>query len=149
MNSHRLPLAIILLVWIIAEAWVAWYWWPSRHFSQEFPSVGIPITAIALVMMGWTLLRSFAIKLSHQSGLGKFWGIVLLFVASVMGGFAPFSLGRILADNNMFRASFHGEAGWPAAVCSISLWLMGAMYFVACLVEILLKTNSTQRLSHQ
>jgi hypothetical protein len=141
MKPLRLQLAIIIGLWVAAEGWFAYYWWPTKYFSQEFPSIGIPITAIAIVMMAWAFLRSYVIRLAGKSNQGKFFGIVLLLTASVLGGFAPYFIGSILAENNMFRSSFHGEAGWPAAICSVSLWLMGMIYFIVVLVEIMTKTD--------
>jgi hypothetical protein len=149
MNPLRLQLAIIMVLWVVAEGWFAYYWWPTKYFSQAFPSIGIPITAMAIVLMVWAFLRSYAIRLASESSQGKGFGIALLFAASVLGGFAPYLIGRILADNNIFRSSFHGEAGWPAAICSISLWWIGAIYFIVGLVEMIFPNYNPKLVSKE
>jgi hypothetical protein len=137
MKSLRLPLAIIIVLWVVAEGWFAYYWWATPYFSKSFPSVGIPITAIAIVMIAWTLLRYYVIGLASKSMQGKLWGIALLLTASVLGGYAPYFIGRILVECDVLRSSFHGESGWPSALCSLFLWLLGAIFFLVCLIEIL------------
>ena len=144
MKSLRLQLATIIVLWGVAEGWLAYYWWPTPYFSKSFPSVGIPITAIAFVMLAWTLLRYYAIGLASQSIQGKVWGIALLLTASVLGGYAPYFIGQILIECDIFKASFHGENSWPAAICSLFLWFLGAIFFLACLIEIL-----TTKIAHQ
>lgn len=133
-----------MLLWVLAEGWFAYYWWPTEYFSQMFPSVGIPIAAIALVMIAWALLRSFAMGFASQSIQGKVFGVAVLLTASVLGGFAPYRMGRLLVEIDVLSSSFHGESGWPSAICSLLLWILGAIFFLACLVEILMKKNTKQ-----
>ena len=149
MNSLRLQLVIIMILWVLAEGWFAYYWWPTKYFSKAFPSVGIPITAIALVMMAWAILRFFVMGFASQSIQGKVFGVALVLTASVLGGFAPYLMGQFLVEMDVLRSSFHGESGWPSAICSLSLWMLGAMFFLVCLVEILMKKDTKQLQAHE
>jgi hypothetical protein len=148
MKPLRLQLAIIIVLWFLAEGWFAYYWWHTRYFSQNFPSVGIPITAIAIVMIAWTLLRSYVIGLASRSIQGKVFGIALILTASVLGGFTPYLISRILVESDILSSSFHGDAGWPAAISSLFLWLLGAIFSLVCLIEILM-TKETKQLHAQ
>lgn len=148
MNSLRLQLAIIIVLWVLAEGWLAFYWWPTEHFSRELFSYGIPITAVAIVMMAWTLLRPYAIRLAGKSSQGKVIGIALLLTALVLGGFVPLLIGRIFEDSESFGSLFHGCAGWPLLIGSLFLWILGTMFFLVCLVEILMKKNTKQIHAH-
>jgi hypothetical protein len=148
MNSLRVQLAIIIVLWVLAEGWFAYYCWPTKYFSEDFPSIGIPITAIAIVMIAWVLLRFYVLRLASESIQGKAVGVALLFAASVLGGFAPYLIGRLLVNIDVLRSSFHGEAGWPSAICSVLLWLLGTMFFLICLVEIITKKNSKTLHAH-
>jgi hypothetical protein len=148
MNSLRLQLAIIIVLWVLAEGWLAFYWWPSERFSRELFTYGIPITAVAIVMMAWTLLRPYAIRLSGKSSQGKVIGIALLLTALVLGGFVPLLIGRIFEDSEIFGSLFHGCSGWPVLIGSLFLWIIGTMFFLVCLVEILLKKSTKQIHAH-
>jgi hypothetical protein len=96
---------------------------------------------MAMAMMVWGLLRHCVIRSACRSIQGNISGIALILTAPVLGGFAPHLLRGILAEGD-FRASFHGEAGWPTFMCSIALWMLGAMFFLWCLIEILMKNKS-------
>ena len=137
MKSLRIQLAIIIVLWVLAEGWFAYYWWGSTYFSESFPSVGIPVATMAMVMIAWALLRCCAIGWAGRSIEGKLLGIALVLTAAVLGGFVPLWVSGALAESDTLSASFHGEDGWPSFISSLFLWLLGAMYFLVCLVEIL------------
>jgi hypothetical protein len=148
MSFLRFQLAIIIVLWVLAEGWFAFYWWPSQYFSQCFPSVCIPITVIAIVMIAWTLLRSYVIRLASKSIQGKAFGIALLLTASVLGGFAPLLIGQILVESDILTLSFHGDAAWSSLISSMFLWMTGALFSVICIVEILMKKIPKQLHDH-
>ena len=148
MKSLRIQLAVIIVLWALAEGWFAYYWWGSPHFSESFPSVGIPVATMAMVMIAWALLRCCAIGWAGRSIEGRFLGIALVLTAAVLGGFVPLWVSGVLAESDVLNASFHGEAGWPSFISSLFLWLLGAMYFLVCLVEILETKSAKQPQSH-
>lgn len=138
MKSIRIQLAVTALLWLIAEGWIAWHWWTSPDFRENFASVGIPTTVIALVVAVWLVLRQFVLGRAGGSMQNMVLGIALLVAAVVLGGFAPHLVGLFFIATDIFRSSFHGEAGWPTAIACIFLWLTGGFFFLACMVEILL-----------
>lgn len=148
MKPLRIQLAIIIALWVLAEGWFAYYWWSSEYFTQIYPSVGIPITVMAIVMIAWIFLRSYVNRLASKSIQGKVLGITFVLTSSVLSGFAPCLIGRMLVECDIMRSSFHGEAGWPAFISSLILWMLGAIFFLVCLLEILMKNNAKQLHAH-
>ena len=144
-GSNALPaqVAVIVFLWALTEGCIAHHWWDLPDFSTHFASVGIPVSVSAIVMIAWVTLRACAIRFATRSIQGKIFGIASILAGSVLGGFMPYWIGRISLKSEFLNASFNGDAGWPAAICSVYLWMLGAIFFLACMVEILIKKIQT------
>ena len=140
----RIPIAIIVSIWLVIEGWIAYCNHGISDSWVHFISEAVPITISAIVLISWIVARHLILKFTKDSAPERMLGVLVMIMIIGVGGWTPLKVQESLALSKTMARSFAGDAGWPSLMCSIFIWLLGVCFGIVCMYEILTNSSKNQ-----
>jgi len=102
---------------------------------MSYISVATPVIVSILVFALWIIVRHLFYKLPEKPAW-NFFGIFIIFLVCIVSGWLPLGVSDYIVFH--FKSGpreFGGDRLWPSLLCSVFVWICGALYIIYIAVE--------------